>query len=255
MFLFSPKFDWSFSHLPRFNWGCWTLPKCSYFTQMFLILPKTLLKFFSWAKFDEGCWNYHMIPVHSTAVFILPSGAKKNGKIVFTVLQKNVLFIILPLIWLLFCLSLENRHYLITCDCSCILSPNFEYFCPNNGQFFSVGDATASSASPFRMLLHIFKNWFKNYFKLLLKIARFYVHFHTLQAVKFSLIYHVAAHRAWGRAPGLKGVPKSDWVSLLRHIETPELNSPRTYFTPFPFQFSYLSTCDIRQRNLSSHVP
>jgi len=34
---------------------------------MFLILPKTL-----------GCWNYHMIPVHSRAVFILPSGAKKE---------------------------------------------------------------------------------------------------------------------------------------------------------------------------------
>jgi len=38
------KFDWSFSHLPRFNWGCLTLPKCSYFTQMFLILPKTLTR-------------------------------------------------------------------------------------------------------------------------------------------------------------------------------------------------------------------
>jgi len=37
---------------------------------------------FNWPKFDEGCWNYHMIPVHSRAVFILPSGAKKNGKIV-----------------------------------------------------------------------------------------------------------------------------------------------------------------------------
>jgi len=49
---------------------------------MFLILPKTLLKFFSWPKFDEGCWNYHMIPVHSRVVFILPSGAKENGKIV-----------------------------------------------------------------------------------------------------------------------------------------------------------------------------
>jgi len=122
---------------------------------MFLILPKTLLKFFSWPKFDEGCWNYHMIPVHSTPVFILPSGAKKNG-IVSDYFA--VLFISLPLIWLLFCLSLENRHYLITCECSCILSPNFEYFCPNNGQFFSVGDATASSASPFHMLLHIIKN-------------------------------------------------------------------------------------------------
>jgi len=45
---------------------------------MFLILPKTLLKFFSWPKFDEGCWNYHMIPVHSRAMSILPSGAKNS---------------------------------------------------------------------------------------------------------------------------------------------------------------------------------
>jgi len=64
-------------------------PNALYFTQMFLILPKTLLKFFSWPKFDEGCWNYHMIPVHSRAVFILPSGAKKNGKIVSDYLCPN----------------------------------------------------------------------------------------------------------------------------------------------------------------------
>jgi len=51
-----------------------------------------------------------MIPVHSRAVFILPSGAKKNDKIVSDCFA--VLAIILPLIWLLFCLSLENRHYL-----------------------------------------------------------------------------------------------------------------------------------------------
>jgi len=55
-----------------------------------------------------------------------------------------VLAIILTFIWLLFCLSLENRHYLITCERSCILCLNFENFFPNNGQFFSVGDATAS---------------------------------------------------------------------------------------------------------------
>jgi len=47
---------------------------------MFLILAKTALKFFSWPKFDDGCWNYHMIPVHSRAVFILPSGAKRMAK-------------------------------------------------------------------------------------------------------------------------------------------------------------------------------
>jgi len=57
---------------------------------------QNLMNFFSWPKFDEGCWNYHMIPVHSRAVFISPSGAKKNA-----------LAIILPLIWLLFCLSLQ----------------------------------------------------------------------------------------------------------------------------------------------------
>jgi len=76
---------------------------------MFLIFPKTLLKFFSWPKFDEGCWNSHMIPVHSRAVSILPSGAKKwqNGFRHFAVLA-----IIVLLIWLLFCLNLENRHYL-----------------------------------------------------------------------------------------------------------------------------------------------
>jgi len=77
---------------------------------MFLILPKTLLKFFSWPKLDEGCSNYHMIPVHSKAMTILPSEPKNNGKIVSDYFA--VLAIILLLIWLLFCLSLENRHYL-----------------------------------------------------------------------------------------------------------------------------------------------
>jgi len=75
---------------------------------MFLILPKTLLKFLGWSKFDEGCWNYNMIPIHSMAMSILPSGTKKNGKIVSVYFA--VLAIILLLIWLFFCLSLESRH-------------------------------------------------------------------------------------------------------------------------------------------------
>jgi len=58
-----------------------------------------VIKVFSWPKFEKGCWNYYMISVHSRTVFILPSG-------------KNILAIVLPLISLLFCLSLENRHYL-----------------------------------------------------------------------------------------------------------------------------------------------
>jgi len=36
---------------------------------------------FLWlAQFDEGCWNYHMIPVHSSAVPILPAGTKRMTK-------------------------------------------------------------------------------------------------------------------------------------------------------------------------------
>jgi len=51
-----------------------------------------------------------MTPVHSRAVFIFPSEAKKNGKIVSDYFA--ILTIILQLICLLFCLSLENRRYL-----------------------------------------------------------------------------------------------------------------------------------------------
>jgi len=36
-----------------------------------------------------------------------------------------------------------------------MLCPNFENFCPNNGQFFSVGDATASPASSCRALMGV----------------------------------------------------------------------------------------------------
>jgi len=85
------------------------------FTQIFLILPKTLLKFFIWPKFDASCWNYHMVPVHSRAAFILPSRSKKNGKIVSDYFVSDyfaVFAIIFLLISLLFCLSVENRHYL-----------------------------------------------------------------------------------------------------------------------------------------------
>ena len=135
----------------KFNWSCWTLPNCSYFAKMFLILLKTLLKFFSWPKFDEGCWNYHMIPVHWRGVFILPSGAKKNGKIISDYFA--VLAIILPLIGYYFASVWKIDTTSLTCECSCILCPNFENFCPNKGQFFSVGDATASPASPCRTLM------------------------------------------------------------------------------------------------------
>ena len=118
MFLFSPNIDWSFSHLPRLNWCCWTLPKCSYFTQMFLILSNTLLKFLvgpnlrkaagitTWFQFTQGqCLFCH------------------QGKT----------------FWPLFC---RWFHYYfasvwkidttsLTCECSCILCPNFENLMAN----------------------------------------------------------------------------------------------------------------------------
>jgi len=141
MFLFSPKFDWSFSRLPRFNWGYWTLRKCSYFTQMFLILPKTLLKFLWFAQIS---WRLLELPHDSNSL---------KGSVYFAIRGKKewqkvweyfaVLAIIQLLTWLLFCLSLEKIDTIsLTCECSCILCPNFENFCPNNGQFFSTGDAT-----------------------------------------------------------------------------------------------------------------
>jgi len=34
----------------------------------------------------------------------------------------------------------------IKCECSCMICPNIENFCPNNGQFSSFGDTTASHA-------------------------------------------------------------------------------------------------------------
>jgi len=36
------------------------------------------MKLFSWSKFDESCCNYHMILVHSKALSVLKSGAKKE---------------------------------------------------------------------------------------------------------------------------------------------------------------------------------
>jgi len=79
----------------------------------------------------------------------------------FQFTQEQYLFcheIILPF-WLLFCrwfgyyvaLVWKIDTTSLTCECSHVLWPNFKNFCPNNGQFFSVGVATAS---PYRTLMH-----------------------------------------------------------------------------------------------------
>jgi len=105
--------------------------------------------------------------------------AKKDGKIVWDYFA--VLAIILPLIWILFCLRLENS---LTCEGSC---PNFENFCPNNGQFFSIGDVTASPASPCHMLMLV-ANWisidFTKQFQYVKAIKRSKLVFCTFRAVR-----------------------------------------------------------------------
>ena len=114
---------------------------------------QNVLTFCSWPKFDEGCWNYHMILVHSRQCLFCHQGQKRMAKQFQTILP----------FWLLFCRWFGYYFALVwkidttslTCECSCMLCPNFENFCPNNGQFFSVGDATASPASPCRTLMHV----------------------------------------------------------------------------------------------------
>jgi len=39
----------------------------------------------------------------------------------------------------------------VKCECSCTIYPSVQNFCPNHGQFSSVGDATAS---PCHTLMH-----------------------------------------------------------------------------------------------------
>jgi len=41
----------------------------------------------------------------------------------------------------------------LKCEYSCIICPNVQNFCLNNGQFSSVGNATAYPASPWRTLM------------------------------------------------------------------------------------------------------
>ena len=118
-------------------------------TQLLLIysnvsnFSQNLNECFGGLKFDEGCWNYHMIPVSSRAVSILPSGVKKNGKIVRLFCRFCHYFALVG--------KIDSTS--LTRECSCILCPNDEKFFLNNGQFFSFGDATASPASPCRTLM------------------------------------------------------------------------------------------------------
>jgi len=112
---------------------------------MFLILPKTCITFFNWPKFDEGYWNSQMILVQE--VTILPSDS-----VYFAVRGKRE--------WqnsLSKALAIDGNtdNTSLKCECSCIIWPNVQIFCPKNGQFSIVGDVTAPPASPCRTLMHV----------------------------------------------------------------------------------------------------
>jgi len=152
MFLFSPKFDWSFSRLSKFNWSFCTLPKRSYFTQMFLILPTTLLKFFSWPKFDEVFGFITWFRFTQGQCLFCHQGQKGMAKLSVVILPFCLLFCrwfgyYFALVW-----KIDTTSFI--CECSCIFCPNCENFCPNNGQFFNIGDANASPASPWCTLMN-----------------------------------------------------------------------------------------------------
>jgi len=137
MFLISPKNLKSFPHLPRFNW------KLLDHTQKFLILPQTWITFFNWPKFDDGYWNSQMILVQE--VTILPLGTVCFAHRVKKEWQNNLSKA--------FAMDGNTDNTSLKCECSCTICPNIQKFCPKNGQFSIVGDATASPASPCRTLV------------------------------------------------------------------------------------------------------
>jgi len=128
---------------------------------MLLILPKTLFKFLigpnlmkaagiaTWFQFTQWqcqfchqgqkrmvVWDYFAVSLRLFCRFVHYFAVD--------------LFTILPQFG-----NYTLPHYM---ECSCIFCPNFENFCPNNGQFFSFGDVTASPASPCRTLMGIIKS-------------------------------------------------------------------------------------------------
>ena len=110
---------------------------------MFLILPKTWITFFNWPKFDEDYWNSQMILVQE--VTILPSGS-----VYFAVRGKKEWQNSLSKA---FAVDGNTDTASLKWECSCIICPNIQNFCPKNSQFYVVGDATVSPASPCRTLM------------------------------------------------------------------------------------------------------
>jgi len=87
----------------------------------------------------------------SRSMSILPPGAKKNGKIVSDCFA--LLATILPLIWPLFCLSLENRHYLTYMWIYLFTLPKFWKFLPDKCPIFQRWGCDRIRASPRRTLM------------------------------------------------------------------------------------------------------
>jgi len=114
-------------------------------TQMFLILPKTWIMFFNWPKLDEGYWNSQMILVQEVTILLSDSVyfAVRGKKEWQSSLSKA------------FAVDGNTDNTSLKCECSCIICPNVQNFCPKNTQFSIVRDATASPASPCRTLMPV----------------------------------------------------------------------------------------------------
>jgi len=95
------------------------------------------------------------------------------------------------------------------------------------------------------------------------KIGNLYLQKFTSASTRWIYWFHIKLSPESEERPpyprlggsGQKEGPKSDWISLLRYIQTPELNSPRTDFTHFHFQYSYLSNTSKKIVNVVSICP
>ena len=157
VFLNVCNFKWSGCILFKLEWSCLKLPKIEWRCSTW---PEDEWSCCCLSRVDLVCWKLlKLFPIHGNVFNFTQIWIKLSQ---FAQILLRLLKLIFA-IWLLFSRWFGYYFALIwkidttslTQECSCILSPNFENFCPNNGQFFSVGDATASPASPFRTLMDL----------------------------------------------------------------------------------------------------
>jgi len=119
------------------------------------------MNFFNGPKFGESCWNYHVIAVHLRTVYFATRDKKEW--------QNSLPFLPLFCRWFCYYFALVGKidTTSLARECRCILCPNIENFCQNNGQFLSIGDATASPCRTLMCTIYAFAT-FSTYRKELL---------------------------------------------------------------------------------------